>query len=342
MSVLAEQEVRDDLLHLLVIGPRGGESVIVRAPGGECLVVDSLKPPPQGAHPVSAALQDVGGALRLLALTHPHEDHAAGFSELVDLAPTVGCVPAWVEGGTPPSFDLQDLASCAQDAHAAIVRAWEDPARRWVLAPTESSDQELGPARVEVLGPSAAEVAAALGSKKSHLNAASAAMRVTWQGCELVLGADLTTGGWQHVEDRRDGTAHQADGLKVSHHGSSTGHHAWALGAGGVTGGPRTNALTPYSSLVPSFDAGRDIELLHRHTAELHITSVPSVPAAVAHRLTAADVLNHRKGQGARGRARRRHPATHPVEDSWWLWAFDQDGRVTPVGHGASAKTLVV
>src|SRR4051794_24392219 len=108
MEELAALAEEDNNLHVVLIGPSPGESVLVGTPDGAWLVVDSMLGPvhplQQHEHPVAEALRRIRAHPSLLALTHPHHDHAGGLSDLINVfgdAP-VGCVPVWIDppGGT--------------------------------------------------------------------------------------------------------------------------------------------------------------------------------------------------------------------------------------------------
>jgi beta-lactamase superfamily II metal-dependent hydrolase len=340
---LADLASSPDLLNVIVIGPRRGESVLVGSRHRGWLVVDSLRDTPHAdqsqPHPVQAAVEQLGGRIALLALTHPHDDHAVGFSDLVAATSVpVGCMPQLIARERQTSNTSLHLAASAEDALAAIAEAWEDLNRVWRLVPGPDADRMLGDdVLVEVLSPSSEEVRAVLATEKPDLNAISTAMRVTWRERELILGADLTTDGWSGVDTRRGGTGTGADMHKGSHHGSSTGHHPWALGVAPPV--DRAVALTPYSIKVPNFNSGRDVDLLHRTIDSLSMTAVRGVPASAPPKLTVGEVRAHRTGTFGGLAAVSEHPS-HLAWDSWWAWALDDSGTVVDVRHGASAKAV--
>src|SRR4051794_23800400 len=74
-----------DELVLIVMGPGLGESVLVRWPPDDWLVVDSFRRMTRDTerHPALAVLELFEASPSAVALTHPHQDHSSGFASLV-------------------------------------------------------------------------------------------------------------------------------------------------------------------------------------------------------------------------------------------------------------------
>src|SRR4051794_17390938 len=72
-------------LHVIVFGPGYGESIAVHVPDGGWLVCDSLSGTGQssGFVPAVELLGQRDESAAMLLLTHPHDDHVAGFDRLV-------------------------------------------------------------------------------------------------------------------------------------------------------------------------------------------------------------------------------------------------------------------
>jgi glyoxylase-like metal-dependent hydrolase (beta-lactamase superfamily II) len=82
---LADQ-LESNLLHVVVFGPGYGESVAVHIPDGGWIITDSLVGRgrwPSTFVPAAELLRARGETATILILTHPHDDHAAGFDRLV-------------------------------------------------------------------------------------------------------------------------------------------------------------------------------------------------------------------------------------------------------------------
>ncbi len=77
-------ELRPDELAVFVFGPGYGELILVRVPPDVWMVVDGCG---KGETTyATAALKHYGGSPRIIALTHPHDDHSRGIDEVIDSA----------------------------------------------------------------------------------------------------------------------------------------------------------------------------------------------------------------------------------------------------------------
>src|SRR4051794_3435856 len=72
-------------LHVVVFGPGYGESIAVHIPDGGWLVCDSLRGRGRASNfvPALELLAQRQESVAALILTHPHDDHVAGFDRLV-------------------------------------------------------------------------------------------------------------------------------------------------------------------------------------------------------------------------------------------------------------------
>jgi glyoxylase-like metal-dependent hydrolase (beta-lactamase superfamily II) len=73
-------------LHVIVFGPGYGESIAVHVPDGGWLICDSLSGTggAAGFIPAVELLGQRQEPAAMLLLTHPHDDHVAGFDRLVN------------------------------------------------------------------------------------------------------------------------------------------------------------------------------------------------------------------------------------------------------------------
>lgn len=344
---LPDLSVLDDVrLHLLVLGPGTGESLMLRIPPGEWLVVDSFRRGDSG-HVAAHALRRLRVRPRAVALTHPHEDHADGFVDLIDLQDDdglVGCyepflrAEAWRES---PDAARQLEQDAAESAIAGISRAWRRTEARWPLH-VDAPDRAIGDATVRVLSPDDAAHQAVTGRARADLNELSAAMLVKWRGVALLLGADLTVPGWRRVAARPENAdVAQAAGYKVAHHGSSNAHHAIALGAQAAPA--RGLVLTPFNAgrKVPSFADGKDVDLLLRYGSSLNLTTAgvvtpPLGPDRIATRAAIRDAATG-ISFGALTTTFEDSPAD-PGE-AWILFSIAEDGS-REVTTGAAAVVI--
>ena len=192
-----------DQLSLVVFGPGFGESIVVHAPPGEWLVVDSLVDP-TGVNPAAKLLADHRAEPSALLLTHPHEDHAAGFDAFVAQWPgaKIGFLTAQVYSQrdrlSDPDYERSLRSGHAEHAAAAICDAWDrSSARKWDVSP--GSTMKLGEATISVLGPSKRALESARKGKQVNPNVLSTPLAISWQGTRLVLGADLPAIGWGQI-----------------------------------------------------------------------------------------------------------------------------------------------
>src|SRR4051794_3110822 len=86
-----------ELLYVFVFGPGFGESIALRLPPDQWLIVDSLRRQTRAddLNPALGLLQAHQAFAAGLALTHPHDDHGRGFLQLLDRRSPespIGCV----------------------------------------------------------------------------------------------------------------------------------------------------------------------------------------------------------------------------------------------------------
>lgn len=343
-------ELPDDRLCVVVFGPGYGESVVVRTPCGAWLVVDSLRDPTTGINPALRLLRANDAQASCLILTHPHEDHAAGFEDLVAGHP--GALVGYIEVSGANAFDpLRDpdaerglRTGRAEHAVAAIRDRWDsDPASRWSLALGDM--RMLGEAAIRVLSPHRDAVAEARRKGAEDLNRLSAALAIEWKGVRLVLGADVPASQWRRiVRDHPTSAPGEHAGLKVPHHGSQASQHP-AL-AEPVDGRPRCWMLTPWSRgrMLPRLEDGEGMELMLSRVPEVHTSSLP-VDVSLS-----GDPQVASRGDLSRSIARSRfggsdlvleyHRSPPTSAEAWVAAAFSADGSLERLMRGRSAWTV--
>lgn len=347
----------EGLLYLVVFGPGFGESVVVRVPPDEWIIIDSLlvegpKSPAKESSPVVDMLLNHGARWTGVVLTHPHADHAAGMSTIlgVEGAGPIGCVAPYVD---PPEAwaTSQDPATQlrqgkVEDALAAIQYRWEaNDTERWELLAGEA--RNFGDATLTVLHPSKLDVDKA--EKKtppSDPNALASPVLVEWKDVRLVLGSDLPKRGWKKVHKRSASmglAGHTA--FKVAHHGSHGALHD------GVLKGPKRSRewlVTPFhrSPRLPCFDDEDGVAGLLTHNDELAVTSLRDVPAIAGkpRRVTRHTVRDARLKQGATsalGRGTRAVPRSGMDPYGWIALGFSDQGEVIDRQYGDGAVVIV-
>lgn len=337
-----------DELVLLVIGPGFGESVLVRWPPNEWLVVDSCHRVAGDAerHPAIDALVKFDARPAAVALTHPHLDHTGGFASVVARRRD-GALVGWLAEPerdvwwATPSGERAARHGDTEHALAAIERVWEDdPASRWELLESDQRVQ-LGELSIEVLSPAQGVVDAVKAMAKPDFNRASSAMLLRWRDCTLVLGADLTCPGWDDVQHSRgDAGLSNADALKASHHASENAQHPAALGLPPARS--RTVIATPYSKgkKVPNYGADGDVEKILKLTDALLVTGHHGPLPADA----SADVFRSQVTVPLRRVGRFSMEVDSPpvsIDECWVAARFDPDGGLLRIERGPGSMRVV-
>jgi Metallo-beta-lactamase superfamily len=336
-----------DELVLLVIGPGFGESVLVRWPPNDWLVVDSCHRVAGAVerHPAIEALVEFDAHPVAVALTHPHLDHTGGFASLIARRREHALV-GWLaepESGVwwaTPSGVRAARDGDTEHALAAIERVWADePAARWELF---ENDQplELGEMSVEVLSPAIGAVDAVKAMAEPDFNRASSAMLLRWRQCTLVLGADLTRPGWEDVQtSHADLSLSDAQGLKASHHASWNAQHPVALGLPPARA--RTVVATPYNKgrKVPNYGPGGDVEHILELTEALLVTGHHGPLPAGSHQDLACSAVT--VPIRSIGRLQMELDSPPPAVDECWVAArFAPDGSLIGITRGAGSMRV--
>ena len=289
-----------DFLYLFVFGPAIGETVLLRVPPDQWVIIDSFKCAKRPA--AEFIVSRYGGQVAAIVLTHPHADHYPGILELIDthISAVLGCVHPKDSG---PAGRLHVDASIAlkQRSKPTYVRIWDEwqavPARRWDTF--RSKEQTFGTAKFIPLHPVRPIHRA---SWSDEANEISSAMLVEWEGLRLLLGADVPNTQWPGIAADFPALAdHHA--MKIPHHGSREAIHD-AFGIGLDT---RTWVVTPYQrqglpraeDFAPNpADGPEGLVRILAHVREVHLTSLPfrhdreaDAPCAT----TRADIRDNRR-----------------------------------------------
>ena len=218
-----------DRLHIIVFGPGYGESVAVYVPEGGWLICDSLSSAHGSADlvPASELLTSRREKAAVLVLTHPHDDHVAGFDRLVQrfadgLVGRVG-IELPEDGFTEGDDAARVLATSNRaKALAAISSHWQThPEAKWEMSADEPPLQ-LGTATVEVLHPDSGYVERGKPDPAQAPNAYSTPVLICWEQARILLGADLPNAQWAYVLAKaRERELADHHGLKIPHHGST-------------------------------------------------------------------------------------------------------------------------
>lgn len=292
-------------LEISVFGARKGESTVIHAPDGSWIVIDSFRTRAGGgsAVPVAAAYLDLLGvsALHELFLTHWHEDHTNGASQLVrryaGTLRTVG-LPSGVGEGELASFisdllphplrsrlvtDLVDVISALREPAAANIRALMlcdgtslSAHPTWSLSALSPSfeDQKLQLATLGKFLPH--QRGARIGS--FDVNSGSVVLRLEANNVVAIFSSDLDIGddekrGWRCIV-KFHGARLAADLVKVGHHGSVTALHepAWAA----FRKGPKSPSavVTPFPARAEALPRANQIRRLKTLSSTLHLSGI--------------------------------------------------------------------
>ncbi len=266
----------DDHLSIVVFGPGYGESIVVRGPDGRWIVVDSLRDPGTERNPALALLRAHDARPDLLILTHPHDDHAAGFADLVDRQAgtpgRVGAVAVSSASGADPLRDPDAGAALRRGrthlALSAIQARWDAaPDARWPLC--AGADASLGEIQSDVLTPPG-RLAERTDVDPNRL---STAVLLRWRDLRVLLGADVPTREWGRVDQAVELGRHRL--FKVAHHGSQRSQHDRLARPDDLA---RTWALTPWTKAgrhLPRLEDDADLDRLLRQVEGVELTSPP-------------------------------------------------------------------
>ena len=204
-------DARTDRLTVTFLDVGTGDAILVQAPGNHNLLIDGGGTYDGrfdvGAQVVAPVLWDRHVRhLDLVALTHPHPNHARGLVSLVRLFPTEHLLT----NGTPMKNDyLRD-----------ILAAGEPWNTRHHTAPGGRREWHWGDLRLVVLSPpSAAEQARTSWNPKSE-NDRSLVMLLQYGEVRILLTGDIQSATESWLLAHRDEL--QADVMQVPHHGSKT------------------------------------------------------------------------------------------------------------------------
>ena len=318
MSELAEPP-NDDELEVSVFGPGVGESIVVHLGHGDWMVVDSCLNPQTG-HP--AALEylstigvDVRCAVKLLVLTHWHDDHVRGAGKILERAEMAQVVCSAKDHG-PAFFQAVETARTARlsntglgemaeilgtllDRRSPGQRAesvgpvWASEGRALLRRDGTNSQQ---PMQVIALSPSDGTQTLALHEIQEFLPRPAGperrAVRVTPNQRSVVvfaeagtrailLGADLEetpnpATGWSAIVSSGVRPGRRSEVFKVPHHGSE-GADSEAVWQEMLAEEPIA-CITPYSRGRSPLPTPQDLRRLSQRTRHVFCTR-PSLGA---------------------------------------------------------------
>ncbi len=338
MALPEKDEIVPSHLHLFVIGPGTGETVLVLIPPESWIIIDSFKCGRPSRPAAQSIVSRYGGRLVILALTHPHQDHHPGFVELIDRFEhaVLGCVHPR-DSGITGALPIDAVAALKEGAKPTYTRIWDewskDWTRRWETFRPER--RAVGEATVTSLHPERPVTPA---QWRRDPNAISSAMLVKWGNMRLLLGADVPNTEWPGIgADFPVLSAHAA--MKVPHHGSREAIHE-IFGDGTPS---RVWVITPFSKQrLPRADdfapsgGPEGIRQALSFVSEVRLTALP-----FRHDCESEDPCVTTRGE-IRDRT---HPVPSRIRDEGFMSttapldrqvviSFDRDGRVVRQWYG--------
>ena len=341
------------LLYMIVLGPGLGESILIRIPPNEWIVIDCFTVPIRGKSRTNVPLEVLKqhkATASLLLLTHRHQDHTAGFSELIETS-SDGCLVACSETWDPAQAEsLRGLDAEGQlklgnnqQALAAILDCWErSVSRRFSLVAPFA--HPMGEATLTLLHPDSAFLQK---FDPEMQNEASSPLLLEWKGLRLLLGADLEK-HWPTAASRAP-NVHLHAAFKVSHHASLNGLDNVLYGSATASSRERLWVATPWNlnQGLPNFQDSHGPAQIHKHLNSLHLTALPFKNPPVPDpplRITRED-LRDRKGVGVPleplvgGIVLEQidPPEESPYAGAWICGGFAADGSLASVHCGGNA-----
>jgi beta-lactamase superfamily II metal-dependent hydrolase len=341
----------NDRLHIVVFGPGYGESVAVYVPDGGWLICDSLS----SAHgstdlvPAAELLTSRQERAAALILTHPHDDHVAGFDRLVQrfAEGPVGRVGIELpEDGFTERDDASLVLATSNRAKAlaAISSHWQRyPDAKWEMS-ADDPPLQLGPATVEVLHPDDAYVQRGRPDPTQAPNAYSTPLLICWAQTRILLGADLPNAQWTDVlAKEREQELADHHGLKAPHHGSTKSLPDALLRAGDRD---RLVVLAPWQrggNLLPKLgEKGGIAWLLARRSAVSLTSPGRALRAELARPVSISDftaAIDRRPLPGGVGSVELKH--SYDPDESWVAATFNRRGDLEAVELGRDACVIV-
>lgn len=184
-------------VHMIDVGQ--GLSVFVRAPGGDCALIDAGDR--DDGETVSAYLQNLGvNRIDVLIATHPHADHIGGMTQVVKD----------IDIGRVVMTDLPESMQPTSKVYTDLLQALIDRGNKITVAEPNMRFY-LGNATLTLVGPV---------EMHSDLNDTSIVSRITYGDRAFLVPGDAEEPAEISMLDQ--GQMLKADVLIAGHHGSST------------------------------------------------------------------------------------------------------------------------
>jgi beta-lactamase superfamily II metal-dependent hydrolase len=303
-----------DELEVSLFGPGIGESVVVHLGSNEWLIVDSCcakgSKTPAALEYLQRIGVDVGSGVKLVVVTHWHDDHIKGIAKVLEAATSAGlfCSAALngreflkfvshykdnaLQAASSGVDEMYDVLTLIRRRRAAAGQPTRSTGPEWVKANECLWRREALPGTVHALSPSSSAMTLALQEFGNALDTITPRKRAVAQtpnevavvlwvevaGVRVLLGSDLEetsdpTSGWKAIVSATAKPAGKAHVLKVPHHGSVTAHND-DMWTSMLEAKPQA-LLTTFTSGKP-LPTYRDVERIAARAATLHSTTPPT------------------------------------------------------------------
>lgn len=293
-------------LKIYIFGSTKGESIVLHLPNGRWGVVDSFASSlndPRTNPAYRLLKQQNVTEIEFLCLTHPHDDHFRGMSQLLKgftvrqfwafmgpdpqdiallktyfLAEATQTDRAILRESAAELISIFELAEqCPIRPQTVISRRSMYPVPRDTrfqveiqgIAPTDDRAKSYKTSLMHSLFRNPAAVQAMPHAKHNMI---SVGLRITFGQARIILGGDVETEAWDTILQEHPPEDLVTHFVKISHHGSTTGYclGLWeALSNNGSS--PPVAALTPYKR----FKLPDPVALNHiqKHAVSIHSAS---------------------------------------------------------------------
>ena len=374
-------ELDRSFLYVFVAGPGFGEGIAIALPDSGWLLVDGCRTPgpPRDNLPLLHVLRrwrmdPDRDPVRWMIITHPHEDHAGGFAEVLD---AVNPFNVGMMGPPPPGRTLlEEIRSLSNDARfteerlrarqvlaaAKAIERWEENNGRKVTPLHDGRNLLQGKISARICAPDLSRARPVLDmgwpSLRRRANELSIVIELLFCKTRIILGGDLprtrshrgtdTTvpTGWDHVLNVHQHLANH-QGLKLPHHGSRHALHETILDGGKSRG---TLWVTPHSkSRLPSPDRSGGLVQILASRSRVFLTALPTRrdqqpvhkhPARIHFRKYRQLIQTSADTGFLKGAADIRPPAVANAQAPVWAVSFDDEGNAIEAWRGENALEL--
>lgn len=314
-----------DQIEFTLFGPGYGECAVVHLGANRWMVVDSCLDTTTGKPAVLEYFDVIGvsakEAVRLIVVSHWHDDHVRGLGEVVLSCPnaSVCCSSALTkEEFLAHVLDYENIMTQITSAGvreiAEVLRVLKDRSHRPKIALVNRqilslpADGAADPCTVTTLSPSDVEYALFLSdiatmlpqarqtklrSPSSRPNDVAVALWVEMGPVKLLLGSDLedsrgdTAGGWSAIIQSTERPKGRASIFKVPHHGSVTGHHdrVWSE----MVAQSPIAVLSPFHLADITLPSHCDVARIVKLAPESYITTRDHAPRSKKQRISAVE-----------------------------------------------------